>query len=151
MAGRIVVGVDDSLEAAAALRWAICEAELRDATLEVVHAWTFVPVTTPGDAGLVPVPWSENVEVLDASRRAAEDLASRVVAEVAGPTPAVELSVSVVEGPAADVLRAAATGADLVVVGNRGRGNLISAILGSVSSDLADEAPCPVVIVRNAA
>lgn len=37
--GRIVVGVDDSPQAAAALRWAITEARLRHAALEVVHAW----------------------------------------------------------------------------------------------------------------
>ncbi|HEY8543413.1 MAG TPA: universal stress protein, partial [Acidimicrobiales bacterium] len=37
--GRIVVGVDDSQDAAVALRWALHEAVLRKASVEVVHAW----------------------------------------------------------------------------------------------------------------
>ena len=37
---RIVVGVDDSRGGRAALAWAVEEAALRHAALEVVHAWT---------------------------------------------------------------------------------------------------------------
>ena len=36
---------------------------------------------------------------------------------------------------------------DLIIVGSRGRGAWMSAILGSVSGHLAANAPCPVVIV----
>ena len=50
-------------------------------------------------------------------------------------------------GPPAEVLRAAMDGALLGVVGSRGRGPLRAALLGSVSSELAEEAPCPVVVV----
>ncbi len=46
------------------------------------------------------------------------------------------------------MLLAAAQEADLLVVGNRGRGNLAAALLGSTSAKVADEAPCPVVVVR---
>jgi nucleotide-binding universal stress UspA family protein len=53
-------------------------------------------------------------------------------------------------GPAGSVLRAAASewAAELIVVGSRNRGVAASAILGSVSADLADHAPCPVLIAR---
>ena len=37
---RIVVGLDDSDQAAAALRWALAEGLLRQATVEVVHSWS---------------------------------------------------------------------------------------------------------------
>ena len=56
--------------------------------------------------------------------------------------------VIVTEGPATEVLRAASADADLLVVGNQGRGNLASALLGSTSAEIADSASCPVVIVR---
>ena len=51
MPGKIVVGIDGSEHAAAALRWAAEEAALRTATLEAVHAWTYVPLATPGRRG----------------------------------------------------------------------------------------------------
>jgi nucleotide-binding universal stress UspA family protein len=57
------------------------------------------------------------------------------------------------EGPPAVLLRDAAAeyGADLIVVGSRGRGPAASAILGSVSADLVDHAPCPVLVARQPA
>jgi nucleotide-binding universal stress UspA family protein len=146
VAGKIVVGVDGSAHAAAALRWAAEEASLRSATLEVVHAWSFVPVTTPADSGLVPMAWTDNVELLDVTRQAAEDAAAAQVADVLGPDH--DAVVSVVEGGPAEALLAACEGADLLVVGNRGRGNLAAALLGSTSAKVADSAPCPVVVVR---
>lgn len=38
--------------------------------------------------------------------------------------------------------------ADLVVVGNRGLGRLQSIVLGSVSAEIVDHAPCPVLVAR---
>ena len=144
--GKIVVGVDGSRHAAAALQWAAAEAKLRSATLEVVHAWTFVPVATPADSGLVPMAWTDNVELLDVTRQAAEEATVAQVAEILGPDHGA--SISVVEGGPAEALVDAAADADLIVVGNRGRGNIAAALLGSTSAKVADEAPCPVVVVR---
>jgi len=146
VAGKIVVGVDGSPHAAAALKWAAEEAALRSAQLEVVHAWTFVPVATPADSGLVPMAWTDNVELLDVTRQAAEDAAAAQVEAVLGPDHGA--SISVVESGPAEALIAAAADADLLVVGSRGRGNLAAALLGSTSAKVADEAPCPVVVVR---
>jgi nucleotide-binding universal stress UspA family protein len=38
--------------------------------------------------------------------------------------------------------------ADLVVIGSRGRGAIVSALLGSVSAEVVDRADCPVLIAR---
>ncbi len=54
VAGRIVVGVDGSEAAVAALRFAVEEAKLRDATLVIVFAWTFVPPAAVGEPGVIP-------------------------------------------------------------------------------------------------
>src|SRR4029453_6618698 len=51
--GRIVVGVDDSDQAAAALRWALAEGVLRQATVEVVHSWSPPMSAMPFGATLV--------------------------------------------------------------------------------------------------
>ena len=127
VAGKIVVGVDGSRHAAAALRWAADEAKLRSATLEVVHAWTFVPVATPADSGLVPMAWTDNVELLDITRQSAQNATAAQVEEILGPDHGA--TVSVVEGGSDEALLAAA-------------------LLGSTSAKVADEAPCPVVVVR---
>jgi nucleotide-binding universal stress UspA family protein len=40
--------------------------------------------------------------------------------------------------------------ADLIVLGNRGHGPIVSMVLGSVSAEVVDHAPCPVLVVRDA-
>ena len=44
---------------------------------------------------------------------------------------------------------ARAFGADLVVVGSRGHGAIASLVLGSVSGEVVDQAPCPVLVARH--
>jgi nucleotide-binding universal stress UspA family protein len=56
--------------------------------------------------------------------------------------------VRVVAGGAADSLLNAAEGADLLVVGSRGRGAFRSMLLGSVSLACALHSPSPVTVVR---
>ena len=103
--------------------------------------------TTPADAGLMPMAWTESIEVLDAMRGAAERAAADQVRSGARRRARRDASRSPRAAPRTCCATAAAD-ADLLVVGNRGRGNIASALLGSTSAELADSAPCPVVIVR---
>ena len=146
MPGRIVVGVDGSDESAAALRWAVEEAKLRDAGVEAVHAWSYIPMTTAADSGLVPMSWTDSTEMMDATHDAAARVAEQQVESVLGAGHGV--AVRLVQGDASDALLESAKGADLLVVGNRGRGALKEVLLGSTSGRVADHAPCPVVVVR---
>ncbi len=146
VAGRIVVGVDGSEAAAAALRFAVEEAKLRDATLVAVLAWTFVPPAALSDPGVIPVAATTLMDDLGAERTGAERMLDEAL--TAAPPGDVPVERVVSEGSPGDVLVGAAAGADLVVVGSRGRGGIRSALLGSVSSHVAHHAPCPVVIVR---
>jgi nucleotide-binding universal stress UspA family protein len=143
--GRIVVGVDGSEPSTAALRWAIEEARLREARLVAVHAWTFVSTPSLGDPGLAPVAATTLMDDLTIEREGAEHVLDEALA---GVPEAADAERVVSEGSPGEVLVAAAEGADLVVVGSRGRGGLRSALLGSVSSHVAQHAACPVVIVR---
>ena len=62
--------------------------------------------------------------------------------------PDVEVRRTLVKGRAADTLMRIADGADMLVVGNRGRGGFAGLRLGSVSQAIAHHSPCPLVIVR---
>jgi nucleotide-binding universal stress UspA family protein len=133
---RIVVGVDGSEPARRALLWAAEEARLRDADLEVVHAWQH-PTTT---FGLV-LP-ADDREAAAAHARHLLDLA---VEAVAGRGLTVEPIL--VDGPSARTLIETSAGAALVAVGSRGRGGFSGLLLGSVSGQVMHHARCPVVIV----
>jgi nucleotide-binding universal stress UspA family protein len=55
---------------------------------------------------------------------------------------------AIVTGPAVDALTEAARDADLLVLGNRGRGGFTGLLLGSVSMRALSSASCPTMIVR---
>jgi nucleotide-binding universal stress UspA family protein len=139
--GRIVVGVDGSSGAAAALRWAMTEAAVRGASIEAVCAWHFpVPVGLPyADA--------QTLASVDLETAARAELASAVESARSGPSSGIPIEQRVVFGHAAEQLLIAAEGADLLVVGSRGRGGFAGLLLGSVSRQCAEHARCPVVIV----
>jgi nucleotide-binding universal stress UspA family protein len=139
---RVVVGVDGSANSRRALAWALEEARLRNACLDVVHAWEPARIVGFGAlaGGAVELGGSPHEEqatlLLDEMIAAAstEDL----------PTP---IDAIAVRGSAAWALLETAKGADLIVVGSRGRGGFAGLLLGSVSQQVAQHAPCPVVIV----
>jgi nucleotide-binding universal stress UspA family protein len=92
--------------------------------------------------------------VLELSHTAARDQASRFVADAAAslrerhPTAIINEVVGMGE-PAAELLSLATNEqAQLILVGARGRTELQTLLLGSVSEALLPEAPCPVLVVR---
>jgi nucleotide-binding universal stress UspA family protein len=142
--GLIVVGVDSSEGAKAALRFAIDEATLRRATLRVVHAWRFGYIGVSGIQGSAPVAGAD----LSDLRRRAEVALDGVLHDVGRAANGVVVERRVVEGAPATVLVDESRQADLLVVGSRGHGGFTGLLLGSVSQQCAHHAKCPVVIVR---
>jgi nucleotide-binding universal stress UspA family protein len=142
---KIVVGIDGSDASKDALRWALEEARLRGDDLVAVHAWQ-PPPPVPALA-LAPSPATDLV-VLPELQESAEKLVTALVAEAVGDESGVQLEPVAIEGPAATVLIDAAGDAELLVVGSRGHGGFMSLMLGSVSHQVAQHAPCPVVIHR---
>jgi nucleotide-binding universal stress UspA family protein len=140
---RIVVGVDGSPGSHAALRWCIEEARLRAGVVEVVTAYlpTYVPAAP--DFGYVPL---DPVDLVDEVRKMQDDVVAAVSGQV--DVAGVRIEQKLLKGRSADTLIAAAEGADMLVVGNRGRGGFRGLLLGSVSQQIAHHATCPVVIVR---
>jgi nucleotide-binding universal stress UspA family protein len=142
----VVVGVDGSAGSSEALQWAITEARLRQVPLRAIHAWTYVEPLIPP---LIGYSYSaEYVEsAIDERPQAAEGLLEQAT-EALAEAHEIEIERAIAEGSAARVLIDAVGEDDLLVVGSRGHGGFSSLVLGSVSEQCAQHAPCPVVIVR---
>ena len=134
---RIVVGVDGSQSSRQALRWAAHFAATFGAQLEVVAAWEYPP--SFGWAAIAPDwnPTREMMKVLD-------DAVQAVFGDQSPPG----MQLLVREGGTARVLLEASQGAVMLVVGSRGHGGFAGLLLGSVSANVAEHAPCPVFIVH---
>ena len=145
MAGRIVVGVDGSAHARQALRFALAEAALRGARVDVVGSWAVPPLAATG-VGMIPAFDLLRAELGDS----ASEVLARELAEVPDAAAGVEVEQHVAQGDAAGVLVEAAAGAELLVVGSRGRGGVTGTVLGSVSRACLHHAPCPVAVVHDA-
>lgn len=136
---RIVVGVDGSVPSKAALAWAVAQARLTGAVVEAVIAWEF------------PATYGYPIPVSDVSW---EDLATQAVTDAiaglgdAGP---IEIRYKVMEGNPAHLLVEESAGADLLVVGSRGHGGFVEALLGSTGQHCVHHATCPVVVIRDSA
>jgi nucleotide-binding universal stress UspA family protein len=132
---RIVVGVDGSECADRALEYAAHEAAQWGALLHVVSTYEMPP-----NAGWVVVP-QEPLE------EAAMGIVDSALARVHEFEPSVVAKGDHVHGSAGHVLAETSRGASLLVVGSRGRGEMASLVLGSVSEHCVHHASCPVTIV----
>ncbi|HVV29455.1 MAG TPA: universal stress protein [Mycobacteriales bacterium] len=139
--GPILVGVDGSPVSDAAVEFAFEEASFRQTALVAVHTWLDVSV---GDT------WAALPSDIDWDSVAGDE--SRLLAErLAGwreKYPDVELHPRVLRDRPVRGLLSEAEGAQLIVVGSRGRGGLAGMGLGSTSQTLLHHSECPVAVVR---
>lgn len=137
----IIVGADGSDLSAGALSWAVEHA--RDINAEVLALTGFdIPMTV-----LLMPTYTDEDYARDAEERNAETLRKafggdpptdvRVTAEVIQERPALALTGV-----------AGVRGADLLVVGSHGNGELPGLHLGSVAGYCVHHAPCPVLVFR---
>lgn len=146
----VVVGVDGSAGSNEALRWALAEARLRKARLRPLHSWIYVHALVPALVGYPYTPGSTEPALADAAadaQQGAETILEKAMAEL-GSADDIEVERVIVQGQAAQALINAVSEHDLLVVGSRGHGGFANLLLGSVSQQCAQHAPCPVVIVR---
>ena len=141
---RIVVGVEGSGYARAALIWALEEAHHRGAVIEVVTCYSPTYVPAAPDLGYVPLDSFDLAAEVE--KMQGEVIESAIEASDFGDE--VEVRRVLQKGRPADTLMTAAEGATMLVVGNRGRGGFAGLRLGSVSQAIAHHSPCPLVIVR---
>ncbi|HZN19226.1 MAG TPA: universal stress protein [Micromonosporaceae bacterium] len=137
--GNVVIGVDGSEPARAALEYGFCYAAAHRRPVAAVH----VGAHTAGDL------WLD--DATDEPHLAAEPADLALLHDELEPWrrryPQVAVRRAIFAGTALQGLLRAASGARLVVVGNRGRSAAVRMVLGSVSHGAVDHAPCPVAVV----
>jgi nucleotide-binding universal stress UspA family protein len=131
----VVVGIGGSPTSEAAVAFAYDAAAVRQVPLVAVHTW-WCPVVDPMTAPLLD--W----DALETEER--QLLADRL-GGWAEKYPDVRVEHLVSCGPPARSLLEQTAGAQLVVVGSRGRGELAGLVLGSVSNALVHRSACPLV------
>ena len=134
---RIVVGVDGSGGADAAVEWAMTHANPED-EIVLLHTWHTVV------SGGVDIGYAYLDDMEQAARALVEQLAEKY--SVAGGPKVTGVAE---HGHAGSRLIDAASDADLLVVGRRGHGGFAGLLLGSVSTYVVHHATCPVVVVTD--
>ncbi len=132
----VAVAVGGAAGSEAALAYAFEQASLRGVLLHLVHAWW-----TRATARATP---DTQVDQITHQRLALAEL----TAGWSERYPDVEVRVSMPVGPTVRAITDAARGAELLVVGSRGRGGFRSLLLGSVSQGVLRHAASTVVVVH---
>ncbi|GAA2216184.1 hypothetical protein GCM10009850_116530 [Nonomuraea monospora] len=128
MAGHIVVAVDRSAAAMAAVAWAADDARRRNLGLRIVHVHEQRPGEHPRGC-------------CASTLTSAADLAR-------GTADGIQVSTELLAGTVVDRLLEESGTADTMVLGSRGLGGLAGMLAGSVSLAMAGHARGPVVVVR---
>jgi nucleotide-binding universal stress UspA family protein len=141
---KIVVGVDASAGAQRAVEWALEEAAVRGARVVLVHSVESPRLYYYPD-GLMTFEMEEGL-----TRQALEEageLLDEVLRKAGGAPDGVRVETETAVGSPPGVLVQEGQDAELLVVGSRGRGGFRGLLLGSVSQQVVNHAPCPVVVI----
>jgi nucleotide-binding universal stress UspA family protein len=129
----IIVGIDGSRAAILAALWGIDEAISRSVPLRLVSVMS-------------PTHTSPDDHDRDLARAETSLREARSAVEASGKP--VTIETDVVRGPAGPVLVEASSEAEMICVGSVGIGRFARSMLGSTATELAEEAHCPVAVLR---
>jgi nucleotide-binding universal stress UspA family protein len=143
MTKRVIIAATDGTDSSlTAVEWAAAEAQQRGLPLRVVYAYDWDWHDTRADLG---------TEDVDVARQLADAVVAFAYDRAREVAPDAHISTETLVGHAVPRLIEVSRGAELLVVGSRGRGGFAGLLLGSVSQRMATHAPCPVVVVRGRA
>ncbi|MEM3578370.1 MAG: universal stress protein [Candidatus Bathyarchaeia archaeon] len=149
---KILVAIDGSEHADKALDFALDLAEKYSATVTIINVFQvprviYPMVEYPGEPFAYPATWDEFTKEVKVAH---EKILSNALKRAKDLKPNLKISNVLEEGrPADKIVETAKEGNfDLIVMGHRGLGRVKEFFLGSVADRVADEAHCPVIIVK---
>lgn len=140
-----VVGVDDSVGAATALRWALAKAEATNGEVYAVHVFHARTLLAPASSPYVPADVPAETFEQQTALVAARAMVQRAL-PVGAPTQG-RLEIAAVAGDPWRTLVDISRGSDALVLGASHRAALVARVLGSTAAACAANASCPVMIV----
>jgi nucleotide-binding universal stress UspA family protein len=148
---KIMVAIDGSEQSLEAAAYAISLAEVYHSELLAVHVVSDMTQNDyDSDMQIEKLPESVK-KIMDEAKRESDPWFSRIRSELSTES-SVKLHTKIILSPlkvsAIIVNYAENTDVDLVAVGTRGRSGFKRLLLGSVASDVATYAHCPVLVVK---
>lgn len=137
----VVVAVDGSPAANAAVAWAANTALKRGIDLKLVTSYT-LPTFLYAE-GMIPPQ-----ELFDELQQECQEKIDAAREIALGVAPDIAIGHLIAEGSPIDMLLDLSQTATMVVMGSRGLGGLSGMVMGSVSAAVVSHADCPVVVVR---
>ena len=150
MISKILVAIDGSEHANRALTYALDLAEKYSASitlLSVVHHTVYIPANDDPMNFVTP---QVIQDCMEAETMQKEEILSQALEKIKKGKPTLTITTKLKEGRPADMIieTAKEENVDIIVMGSRGLGGIKQLFLGSVSDRVADEAPCPVLIIK---
>ena len=151
---KILLATDGSSEAELATRTAVDLSQRTDSELHVIHVLDvhptalLYPEATDPEGVEMPDPILEE-DLQQSSEQRGREVLDEEVERVRSAGGTVAQAHLMMGGAAREIVHLAEDlGADLIVMGTRGRGGIRRALMGSVSDSVIRHAHCPVLVVR---
>lgn len=142
---KILIALDGSDSSLRALDYAAHLAKQNKSELLIISAAEPLPPLAyegAGSSAYMP-------QYQDDLHNSLEKMQKEETAKLAKNHPTLKITSKVIDGRPAHVIREAAKDSDLIVIGHRGNGGLLSWMLGSVAKQIVDSCTCPVLVVKN--
>jgi nucleotide-binding universal stress UspA family protein len=150
MIKKILVAIDGSKSSDNALDFALDLADKYSAQIMLISVFNPPTVSYLTSPAMVYIP-VDTTKHSDEIRVYHDKMLSEALKKVKNFNKDLKVTKKLLEGrPADKIVETAKDGRfDLIVIGSRGLGGIKEFLLGSVSDRVADEAPCPVLIIKD--
>jgi nucleotide-binding universal stress UspA family protein len=141
----ITAAIDGSDSSIKALDYAAHLANNEEATLHIISAAEPLP---PISASVVTGA-NYYPQYQDDIHKALEEIQTEQLKRLNKLYPTLKIETQVIDGRPVPVIKQATKGTDLIVLGHRGHGAILSLMLGSVAKQIVDTCTAPVLIVKD--